>query len=260
MMSLTLLSWNVNGIRAAERKGLLDWLKDEDPDILCIQETKAMPEQVSEAVKAPPGYHAFWNPAERKGYSGVLIYSKQKPVKATKGMDIERFDAEGRVLHLEFPNFTLLNIYFPNGRARPERLIYKLEFYDEFLSLVDSMVASGKKVIFCGDVNTAHNEIDLAHPKRNSTISGFLRIERDWLDKVVAHGYVDAFRHLHPNEVRYSWWDYRNAARERDVGWRLDYFFVNKGLLPKVKRAFILTDVMGSDHCPVGIELAVEEK
>jgi exodeoxyribonuclease-3 len=255
--AMRILSWNVNGIRAATRKGFANWLKEDDPDILCIQEIKAMPEQVDEEILKPEGYHAIWNPAERKGYSGTLIYSKTKPTSTAKGIGIERFDVEGRVVQADYPEFTLLNVYFPNGRAREERLQYKMEFYDAFLEHIDTLVRSGRNVIFCGDVNTAHNPIDLAHPKRNEKISGFLRIERDWLDKVLQHGYVDTFRNFHPDKVKYSWWDYRNAARERNMGWRLDYFIANAAFLPRVRKAFIMNEVMGSDHCPVGIEVDV---
>ena len=252
---MRILTWNVNGLRAVARKGFLNWLEEEDPDILCVQEIKAMPEQVDEGLRDLPGYHSIWNPAARKGYSGTLIYTKEKPAITAKGIGIERFDTEGRIIQADYGDFVLLNVYFPNGRAREERLQYKLEFYDAFLEHIDALVQSGRDVIFCGDVNTAHNEIDLAHPKRNSKISGFLRVERDWLDKVLQHGWVDTFRHFHPDTVKYTWWDYRNAARERDVGWRLDYFMVNSALLPRVKEAFIMSEVMGSDHCPVGVEL-----
>ncbi|MFW6120843.1 MAG: exodeoxyribonuclease III [Petrotogales bacterium] len=255
MKHMKILSWNVNGIRAAERKGLFEWLKKESPDILCLQETKAHPEQVPPHLRNAPGYYTFWSSAERKGYSGVVTYTKEKPKHVSTGFGIDKFDKEGRILITEFSSFMLFNIYFPNGKKNQERLNYKLDFYDIFLGYADNLKAKGKNIVACGDFNTAHKEIDLARPKENSNISGFLPIERAWIDTYIDHGYVDTFRHFNKKPDQYSWWDLKSKARERNVGWRIDYFFVNKEFLPYIKKAFIMQDIMGSDHCPVGIEL-----
>jgi exodeoxyribonuclease-3 len=252
---MKIYSWNINGIRAAYRKDLFEWFKFISPDILCLQEIKALPEQIPLPLKNAPGYHIFFNSAERKGYSGVATYSKIKPLTVKTGFGITRFDKEGRILITEYPNFFLFNIYFPNGKKDDERLNYKLDFYDTFLGIADNLVAEGKNIVVCGDFNTAHKEIDLARPKENKDRSGFLQIERDWIDTFIAHGYIDTFRHFNKESGQYSWWDLKTRARERNVGWRIDYFFVNKDFLPMVKDAFIFKDVMGSDHCPVGIEL-----
>lgn len=255
---MKILSWNVNGIRAASKKGLFEWFLDESPDILCLQEIKAMPEQIPTHLRNMPGYHIFWHPAERKGYSGVVTYTKEKPMSVKRGFEIEKFDREGRILITEYPSFTLFNIYFPNGKKNQERLDYKLDFYDTFLAYADNLKTKGKNIVVCGDFNTAHREIDLARPKENEHVSGFLPIERAWMDTFVDHGYVDTFRHFNKEAGQYSWWDLKTRARERNVGWRIDYFFVNKEFLSHVEKAFIKQDVMGSDHCPVGIEIKIQ--
>ncbi len=250
---MKLISWNVNGIRAAEKKGFLDYIQKESPDILCIQETKAHKEQLSEKLRDVPGYHTYFSSGEKKGYSGVLCYSKEKALSVHTGFGGHRkFDSEGRILVLEFSDFILMNIYFPNGKASEARLQYKLEFYEEFLKFCKKHT---KYLIVCGDVNTAHNEIDLARPKENVDISGFLRIERDWLDTFEKEGLIDSFRSLHPQKVQYSWWSQRAGARKRNVGWRIDYFYVTKDFIKYVKDAFIQDYVQGSDHCPIGIQL-----
>ena len=254
---MKLISWNINGIRAADRKGLFNWFKKESPDILCLQEIKALPEQVPLHLRNAPGYYVFLNPAERKGYSGVATFTKEKPIDIKTGLGIEKFDCEGRTLITEFPSFTLFNIYFPNGKKNQGRLDYKLDFYDTFLGYADNLKAEGKNIIVCGDFNTAHKEIDLTRPKENEKISGFLPVERAWIDTFIDHGYVDTFRHFNKESDQYSWWDMKTRARERNVGWRIDYFFVNKEFMPHVKKTFILQDVTGSDHCPVGIEIDV---
>jgi exodeoxyribonuclease-3 len=249
---MKILSWNVNGLRAVVKKEKWAQIFELDPDIFCLQETKAHPEQLPEEIRNPKGYHSYFDHSKmRKGYSGVAIYSKVKPEKVEYSIGDTKYDQEGRMVIAYFKDFVLLNGYFPNGGGGPERLKYKLEFYDQFLKFIEKIRKSGKAVIFCGDVNTAHNEIDLARPKENAEQTGFLRIERDWLDKVVEKGYVDSFRHLHPKEVKYSWWDMKTFARERNVGWRIDYFFVSPDLKDKIKKADILNDVFGSDHCPV---------
>ena len=255
MKEVRILSWNVNGIRAVIDKGFLDWLRTEHPDILCLQETKAQPEQLGKDMQAPQGYHAYWNYPERKGYSGVATFTKEEPISVRNGFGIEAFDAEGRVLITEYPDFLLFNVYFPNGKKDETRLKYKMDFYEAFLQFVDPLRAEGKKLIVCGDLNTAHNEIDLARPKENEKVSGFLPMERAWMDKFVAYGFVDTFRHFNKEPGQYTWWDLKSRARERNVGWRIDYFFVTENLLPSISKAFIMPDVMGSDHCPIGITL-----
>ena len=252
---MKIISWNINGIRAAYKKGLYDWLNEEKPDILCIQEIKAMPDQIPNKLKNLSDYLLFVNSSEKKGYSGVATFTKKKPIKVIKNFDIEKFDSEGRIMITDFSNFTLFNIYFPNGKKNQERLKYKLDFYDLFLSYVDKYRLNEKNIIVCGDFNTAHKEIDLARPKQNEKNSGFLPIERLWIDKFIEHGYVDTFRHFNKNPNQYTWWDQKTRSRERNVGWRIDYFFVNIELLPKISNAFILKDIMGSDHCPIGIEI-----
>ena len=252
---MKLLSWNINGIRAAEKKGLFDWFKKEAPDILCLQEIKAQPEQVPPHLRNTPGYLIFWSSAERKGYSGVATFTKEKPVDVKTGFGIEKFDKEGRILITEFPMFTLFNIYFPNGKKNQERLDFKLDFYDIFLAYADNLKVKGKNIVVCGDFNTAHKEIDLARPKENENISGFLPIERAWIDTFIDHGYVDTFRHFNKEPNQYTWWDLKSRARDRNVGWRIDYFFVNKEFIHHIKKSFIMQEIMGSDHCPVGIEI-----
>ena len=255
---IKLVSWNVNGVRAAYKKGLLGWLKGESPDILCLQETKAQTDQLPEDLAEPQGYHAVWHWGERKGYSGVATFHRRTPLDLRRGFDMPGFDGEGRVLTSVYEDFTLFNIYFPNGQKDETRLKFKLGFYEAFLEVVARCRKQGEdRIIVCGDVNTAHREIDIARPKENSTVSGFLPVERAWIDRLLAAGFVDTFREFEAGPGHYTWWDTLTRARERNVGWRLDYFFVSENLRPRLRRAFILDKVMGSDHCPVGIELAV---
>lgn len=252
---MKILSWNVNGIRAAQKKGFLDWLARESPDILAVQETKAQPDQLDAVLLNPPGYHVCWNSAEKKGYSGVATFSKIRPAQIKTGFGILRFDHEGRVLVTEFPEFVFLNIYFPNGGRGPERVQYKLEFYEETLRYVQNLKAQGKKVIVSGDYNTAHQPIDLARPEENQETSGFLPEERAWLDKWISHGQVDIFRKFNSKPEQYTWWDMKTFARKRNVGWRIDYHFVTQDLVANIKDASIHMEVEGSDHCPIGLEL-----
>lgn len=253
---MRLISWNVNGIRAATRKGFLDWMASESPDVLCIQETRAQPDQLVQKLRQPPGYHAYWNSAQRKGYSGVATFSKTEPLHVQAGFGIEEFDFEGRVLMTGYPGFKLFNVYFPNGKRSQERLDYKLRFYAAFLEYCDALHARGERLVVCGDVNTAHKEIDLARPRQNEKVSGFLPEEREWIDRYLAHGFVDAFRVFHPDEAgQYTWWHYITNARARNVGWRIDYHLVSESLMPAVTEASILSDVMGSDHCPISLEM-----
>jgi exodeoxyribonuclease-3 len=248
-------SWNVNGIRAVHKKGFVEWLEKDHPDILCIQETKAQPDQLPEKLISLGNYKSYFNSAHRKGYSGVGIYTLKEPMKIDNGMGIEKFDIEGRVQIADYEDFVLFNIYFPNGKMSEERLKYKLDFYDAFLDYINHLRDEGRNIVVCGDVNTAHKEIDLARPQENSNISGFLPVERAWMDKFLENGYVDTFRMFNNDPDQYTWWSYRTRARTRNVGWRLDYFFVNEEFKNNIKSSYILFDVMGSDHCPIGIEI-----
>jgi exodeoxyribonuclease-3 len=258
MSVIRILSWNVNGIRAAYKKGFLDWFLKESPDILCIQETKAQEYQIPNEIKNVIGYHTYFSSADKKGYSGVGLFTKEKPNLIERGFGIEKFDNEGRILIADYKKFLLFNIYFPNGKISEERLKYKMDFYDAFLNYVDELKKKEKKLVICGDVNTAHTEIDLARPKDNEKASGFLPQERAWIDKFISHGYIDTFRMFNKEGGHYTWWDVKTRARDRNVGWRLDYFYVSDNLKSKVKSAFIMPEVMGSDHCPIGIEIINE--
>ncbi|MFA6458848.1 MAG: exodeoxyribonuclease III [Candidatus Paceibacterota bacterium] len=257
---MRIISWNVNGIRANVKKGGFDWFLNESPDIYFVQETKARAEQLEEGVHNPPGYFSYFDHSKgRNGYSGVAAFTKVKPSKVEYGLGKEQYDQEGRFIGLfydglikDISKLAVLNIYFPNGGGGPVRLKFKLEYYDEFLKYVNSLQKKGYEVIFTGDINTAHNEIDLARPKENAGNTGFLPVERAWLDKVVKNGYVDVFRSLYPTLVgKYTYWDMKTFARERNVGWRIDYFFVTPGLMEKVEKIRILDHVLGSDHCPL---------
>lgn len=249
---MKLITWNVNGLRAVVKKGFLEWFEAEQPDILCLQETKCHQDQLGFELTQVPGYEAYFsNCGVKKGYSGVATYTKKTPLLVKEGMGIEKFDQEGRIITTEFKDFILLNIYFPNGKASTERLIYKMEFYEVFLKHIETLRQEGKKIIFCGDVNTAHKPIDLARPKENEDISGFLPIEREWMDRMTAHGYIDTLREFHSEPELYTWWSMRAGARERNVGWRIDYFFIQNELRRHLKDSYILPQVMGSDHCPV---------
>ena len=252
---MKICSWNVNGLRAVSKKGFFKFISDDDPDILCIQETKLQLDNLSEELQNINGYYSYFSCAEKKGYSGVATYTKEKPISVKYGIGIERFDIEGRILITEFTNFVLFNIYFPNGQKDDERLKYKMDFYDAILNYLNKLKVQGKKLIVCGDYNTAHNEIDIKNAKANEKYSGFLPIERAWIDKFISEGYVDTFRYIHKDEVKYSWWSYRFKARERNAGWRIDYFFVTENLIENINSAEILNEVMGSDHCPVNITM-----
>ena len=256
MGQIRILCWNVNGIRAIWKKGFPEWFSRESPDILCLQETKAHPDQLEEDVHAFEDYKSYFVAAERKGYSGVGIYSQLVPKRFATGMDLPHFDSEGRVIEMEFENFILFNVYFPNGGRGTERVKYKLDFYEALFQRTEMLRKTQPNIIICGDYNTAHQEIDLARPKENSKVSGFLPEERAWIDKIVELQYVDTFRAFHPEPGWYTFWDNVTRARERNVGWRIDYFFVTKEMMPMIVDSKIFTDVMGSDHCPV--ELIVQ--
>jgi exodeoxyribonuclease-3 len=321
-----IISWNVNGIRAWYKKGALEELLKEKPDVFCFQETKAHQDQLPQELKNVPGYKSFFDHSKgRKGYSGVAVYvkntllchsrgggnsvgkiqdldqeyfsgekfpdhdstrqspslrsetllsspriheddnAKSKSHKSSVidyklpvdyGLGIPELDQEGRFLAVHLKDFTIITCYFPNAGTKPERLEFKMKFYDAFLAYVEKLKKKQPNIIFCGDVNTAHNEIDLSRPKENEKHTGFLRIERDWIDKVVKKGWIDSFRHLHPNKVQFSWWDMKTFARSRNIGWRIDYFFVSPALEPKIKKAEILDQIFGSDHCPIELVIS----
>lgn len=254
---LTLYSWNVNGLRAVHRKGIfLDWLAASQPDILGLQETKCRPEQLDDALLNPPGYHAYWAAAERGGYSGVALYSRRQPLSVETGLGIDDYDREGRTILADYGDFVFITAYFPNGSRDHSRVPFKMRYKADFLDRCNQLRQAGRPVIFCGDINTAHRPIDLARPRQNEKITGFLPEERAWLDEVVAQGYIDTFRHRNPDLAgAYTWWAQFTFSREKNVGWRLDYFFMTPDLQARVLDAQIHPQVMGSDHCPVSLTL-----
>lgn len=259
MGRIKILSWNVNGIRAVHKNGTFDTFLSENADIFCVQETKASEDQLPEALIYRKDYDSYFSSAEKKGYSGVALYTKRKPNSVMKGFGIDRFDSEGRILIADYHDFVLFNIYFPNGKMSSERLKYKMEFYDAFLDVAETLNRQGRNIIMCGDVNTAHKEIDLARPKENEKSSGFLPEERAWIDKFISYGYIDTFRLFHNEIDQYTWWDYKTKARERNIGWRIDYFFVNDRLKDNIISADILPNIPGSDHCPISLEIEILE-
>ncbi len=245
-------TWNVNGLRAALNKKAGEWFRVYAPDFLCLQEIKTRPEQLkTEDLGLLEGYHACWHPAERPGYSGVATFTRGEPVMQQCGLGRNDFDREGRVIWQRCANFILFNIYFPNGQRDLGRLQYKLDFYEYLLGLCDKLHAQGEKIIITGDFNTAHHEIDLKNPKSNQNTSGFLPVERAWIDRYLEAGFVDAYRALYPDKIEYTWWTYITNARQRNVGWRLDYYLISSNLLPRVQDVIINSEVLGSDHCPV---------
>jgi exodeoxyribonuclease-3 len=255
---MNIVSWNVNGVRAAEKKGFVEWLADEEPDVLCIQETKAEPAQLSDGLMHPAGksgavYETFWASAQKKGYSGTAVYTKTKPLDV-QPLGVKEFDNEGRVLQAFYNDFVLICAYFPNSREGGARLSYKLDFCAAMLEHCAELVAKGQNFILCGDYNIAHRPIDLARPAENEGNAGFLPEERAWMEIFAGNdaAHIDTFRHFHPDEPHnYTWWSYRFKAREKNIGWRIDYFCVNKLFLPRVTSSVIMPEVTGSDHCPV---------
>lgn len=256
MPGMQIMSWNVNGVRAAQGKGFLDWLDVARPDVLGLQETKAHPEQLDEALLAPPGYRTYWSSGERKGYSGVALFCRQEPLAVQYGLGIDAYDSEGRTIVADFGDVVVINAYFPNGGNDHSRVPYKMGFKAALLGYCERLRGQGRSVVFCGDVNTAHHPIDLARPKQNEKTTGFLPVERSWMDAAVGLGWIDSFRQVHgPEEGAYSWWSFRSGARERNVGWRIDYCFTCPDLGPNIVDARIHRDVLGSDHCPVSVTL-----
>jgi exodeoxyribonuclease-3 len=250
---MQIITWNVNGLRAALAKGAKDWLLAQQADVICLQEIKVRPEQLAEEQRSLPGYQVCWNPAERPGYSGVATFLRQPPLDLKFGLGVPRFDIEGRLIRSRHPDFLLYNVYFPSGQRGLERVSYKLDFYARLLEVCDALHVEGESLVITGDFNTAHREIDLRNPKQNVKTSGFLPEERAWVDTYLAHGFVDAYRHLYSQRVQYTWWTYRANARARGIGWRLDYFLVSENLLPRIKDVIIHEEVLGSDHCPVSL-------
>lgn len=252
---MKLLSWNVNGIRACGRKGFTDWFAEQGADVVCVQETKAHPEQLGDDLLHPEGYHSYWHSAQKKGYSGVATYTRRRPTRVIEGLGIPRFDREGRVLITEFRNLAVVNAYFPNSQHDHARLRYKLEFCRAIRRRLDAYRAEGRHVVLCGDHNIAHREIDLARPGDNKNNAGFLPQERGWMERLVRAGWIDTFRARCDEPGHYTWWSQRFGVRERNIGWRLDYFFINPELRRRLRDASIQPEVVGSDHCPVGMEL-----
>ena len=252
---MKIITWNVNGIRAALKKNSLNWAWEQNPDLLCLQEVKARPNQLNrdQAASLPMSY--IWNPAKTPGYSGVATFHKNPPLDFQIGLGEERFDVEGRVISTLQAGFWLFNIYFPNGQRGQERVDYKLDFYARLLDICDELHAKGESLIITGDFNTAHMPIDLKNAKQNEKTSGFLPEERAWVQKFLDHGFVDIYRKFYPERVQYTWWTYISSARERGVGWRLDYFLVSEALADRVKDVIIHENVLGSDHCPVELIL-----
>ena len=257
---IKIISWNINGLRAVLKKDFFKSVSSLDPDILLLQETKLQEHQRTDEMLNTEAYTSEWSYSTvKKGYSGVASYSKTKPVNLKNGIGLSRFDDEGRILESDYGDFVLFNVYFPNGQMSEERLQYKYDFFTDFFNYTDALRKNGRSIIIAGDFNIAHNEIDLKNPKANSKRSGFLREERDVMDHLLSNGYVDTFRHLYPDTIKYSWWSYRFNARANNAGWRIDYFFVSEDIIEKgwIKDAFIENDILGSDHCPVGINLEI---
>ena len=256
---MKITTWNINGIRAATNKGIFEWIKENDADVVCFQEIKAKVDQIDLTPINEIGYEYICNPAERPGYSGVanLHFEKNKPVKKVLGFDNQKFDVEGRVIQYSYPKFELFNIYFPNGGQENKRVSYKLDFYAHLLQKCKSLMKAGKDIVITGDFNTAHNEIDLKNPKANEKNTGFLPEEREWIDKFISNGFFDAYRVLYPEKEEYSWWTYRFGARSRNIGWRLDYFLITEKIMNMTKDVIIHGDVMGSDHCPVSLIIGI---
>ncbi len=250
---MKILSWNVNGLRAVYRRGFLKWLGDSGAEIVCLQEIKAQKEQLPKALLNPPGYFSYFNSGKRKGHSGIVLYTKRRPVSIKRSLGLERFDREGRMLQLDFKEFLLINLYLPHGGRMKENLEYKLDCYQRLISLLKGL--KNRRVVLIGDFNIAHKEIDLARPKENRSNIMFTPEEREQIDKIIQIGFLDSFRKLNREKDHYTWWPYAFNARERNLGWRIDYAFVSAKLRRNLKTAFILKDIRGSDHCPISLDL-----
>ena len=251
---MKILSYNVNGIRAALNKGFADWLNAAEPDVICLQETKALEEQIDTALFEQLGYKHFWHSAQKKGYSGVAILTKTNPINVQEGTGIEHMDIEGRVIRADYKNISVISLYLPSG-TNLNRLEYKFKFMDDFQDYINSLKKDYPRLVICGDYNICHRAIDIHDPVRNKNVSGFLPEERQWIDTFINCGFVDSFRYLNPEPHQYSWWSYRANARINNKGWRIDYNLVSDNLKNNIKRAYLLPEVKHSDHCPVGVEL-----
>ena len=254
---MKIISYNVNGIRAAIRKGFIDWLRAANPDIICIQEIKAHPEQVDTSLITNAGYpYQYWFPAQKKGYSGVAVFSKHEPRHVAYGTGIDSMDFEGRNLRLDFADFSVMSLYLPSG-TNDARLQFKLDYMDQFYDYIDTLKKEVPNLIVCGDYNICHKSIDIHDPVRLKNVSGFLPVEREWLDRFINNGFIDTFRYFNNEPHWYSWWSYRANARNNNKGWRIDYCLATQPLEKHLKRAFILPEARHSDHCPVGVELGL---
>ena len=251
---MKILSYNVNGIRAALNKGFAEWLSSADPDVVCLQETKALEDQVNTDLFEQMGYQHFWHSAQKKGYSGVAILTKTNPLNVQKGTGIEHMDFEGRVIRADYENVSVISLYLPSG-TNLDRLEHKFKFMDDFQEYIDALKKNHPRLVICGDYNICHRAIDIHDPVRNKNVSGFLPEERQWIDTFMNNGFVDSFRHLNPEPHQYSWWSYRANARNNNKGWRIDYNMVSENLKKNIKSAYLLPDAKHSDHCPVGVEL-----
>lgn len=253
---MKIYAWNVNGLRAVLRKGALDWLHQAQPDVLCLQEIKMKPAQLDESgLQMFVNYQTYWHPAERPGYSGVATFTSTVAKSVDYGLGQLIYDVEGRVLSTQIGDFWLINVYVPNGGRDNSRVPYKLDFYQALLDYANGLREKGIGVIIVGDINTAHQEIDLRHPKENSNKTGFLLEEREWISHYIENGYVDIYRYLYPERIQYTWWSYPTQARKRNVGWRIDFFLVTQNLIPRISDAEIYDQIMGSDHCPIGLTI-----
>ena len=252
---MKIISYNVNGIRAAVSKGLLDWLGAEQPDIFCIQESKAQPEQIDTTAMSALGYHSYIHSADKKGYSGVCIFSRKEADKVVAGMGDPRYDSEGRVLRADFGDLTVVCVYVPSGTTGDVRQDFKMDFLGAFLPWMERLRSERPNLVVCGDYNNCHHPIDINHPERQVGVSGFLPEEREWMDRWEASGMIDSFRVFDSSPEKYSWWSYRFGARERNAGWRIDYHWVSAPLKDRLTGARILTEAVHSDHCPVSVEL-----
>ena len=250
---MKLISWNVNGLRACVQKGFLDFFKETDADVFCIQESKLQDGQINLELN---GYHQYWNYAEKKGYSGTAIFTKKEPISVTYGLGIEEHDHEGRVITLEFESFYLITVYTPNSKSELERLDYRMKWEDDFLSYIKKL-EENKPVIFCGDLNVAHNEIDIRNPSTNHFSAGFTDEERNKFTHLLNSGFIDSFRYKYPEKIEYSWWSYRFKAREKNIGWRLDYFVTSESLKDRIIDSKIHTTILGSDHCPIELNIDI---